>query len=306
MTLTVHSSLQGLNEKVESGAVWSRADGLQLLASFDVIDIGRLAEAARVRLLGNVTTVVEAASLRLEELASLADRGAELGANHGLLLLRDPKGWIYDQPYAAYLEAIRSLAARLPVGTTLAIYSTDTVKALAKQGERDLAATLTDLWTAGIRLIAGGEELAVHEAAHMVGLRTVVDLPTMADRDSSGPGPSTPEEAFVDALLAVRDLQAKTEGFVAARVALPARLSGVPDAKQIACARLLLQNIPHLSLGWGALMLKAAQVLMHFGIDDLGPIQSAKADLTEMAFQIRQTGRQPLLRNGLFETIREL
>lgn len=296
MAISVHSSLHALAEKVESGAVWNRADALQLLASYDVIDIGRLAEAVRVCLVGETTAVVEAVSLRLEEIEGLADRGAAAAGQSGLLLLRDPKGWAYSQPYVAYLEAIRTLAARLPVGMTLALHSTEMVKSLAKLGERDLAATLTDLWTAGVRLIAGGDDLTVHAAAHEIGLRSVVDLPA---------SPESPE-AFVDALLAVRDLQTKTAGFVAAHVALPARLSGVPDAKQVACARLVLQNIPHISLGWGALMLKAAQVLMHFGIDDLGPIQSAKADLTEMAYQIRQTGRQPLLRNGLFETIREL
>lgn len=295
MAITVHSSLQALADKVESGAPWSRAEALELLASYEVIDIGRLAEAARVRLLGDSTSVVEAVSLRLEDLESLPTRGLEAAGQSGLVLLRDPKGWAWNQPYEAYIEAIRAMAAGLPVTTTLAIHGTETVKALAKLGGRDLAATLTDLRQAGIRLIAGGEELAVHAVAHEIGLRTIVDLPT---GDSSA--------GFVDGLLAIDSLQARTEGFVAARLTLPARLSGVPDAKQLACARLVLQRIPHLSLGWGALMLKAAQVLLHFGVDDLGPIQPEKADLKEMAYQIRQTGRQPILRNGLFERIREL
>lgn len=296
MAISVHASLHALAEKVETGAEWSRADALALLASYDVIDIGRLAEAARVRILGETTCVTVATALRLEELESLAERGVEAAAESGLLLLRDPKGWQYDRPYGEYLSAIGALASRLPVGTTLALHSTEMVKALAKLGERDLKATLADLWTVGVRLIDGGEDLAVHAAAHEIGIRSVVELAAAPES----------REPFVDHLLAVRELQAKTNGFVAARVALPARLSGVPDAKQVACARLVLQNIPHIGLGWGALMLKAAQVLMHFGIDDLGPIQSAKADLAEMAYQIRQTGRQPRVRNGLFETIREL
>lgn len=296
MTISVHASLHALSEKVETGAEWSRADAMALLASYDVIDIGRLAEAARVRIVGETTFVTVATSLRLEELESLAERGAEAAAESGLILLRDPKGWTYDRPYGAYLAAIGALASRLPVGTTLALHSTEMVKALAKLGERDLKATQADLWTVGVRLIDGGQDLAVHEVAHEVGIRTVIEISEMPEA----------QESFVDTLLAVRALQAKTSGFVAARVALPARLSGVPDAKQVACARLVLQNLPHIGLGWGALMLKAAQVMMHFGVDDLGPIQSAKADLKEMAYQIRQTGRQPLLRNGLFETIREL
>jgi 2-iminoacetate synthase ThiH len=292
MAIAVSTSLQALAEKVEAGAPWDREDALQLLASFDVIDIGRLAEAARTRMLGTVTSVVEAASLRLEVLETLPERGVEAAGANGLLLLREPNPW--TEPYSAVLAAVSALAARLPVSTTLALHSTDLVKALAKLGDRDLIAALTDLWTAGIRLIAGGEDLAVHTAAHQVGIKSIVDLTTAA--------PESPE-AFVDSLLAVRAAQEQTGGFVAGRVALQARLSGVPDAKQIACARLVLQNIPHLSLGWNALMLKAAQVLFHFGIDDLGPIQPDKADLKEMAYQIRQTGRQPALRNGLFETI---
>lgn len=297
MAISVHASLHALAEKVETGAEWSRADALALLASYDVIDIGRLAEAVRVRLVGETTSVTEATSLRLEELETLAERGFAAAGTSGLVVLRDPKGWTYSAAYGAYLDAIRSLAVQLPAGTTLAVHSTEMVKSLAKLGERDLTATLADLWTAGVRLIDGGEDLSVHAAAHEVGIRTVVDL-------AVAPAEST--DAFVEQVFAVRELQAKTNGFVAARVALAARLSGVPDAKQVACARLVLQNIPHIGLGWGALMLKAAQVLMHFGIDDLGPIQSAKADLAEMAYQIRQTGRQPRLRNGLFETIREL
>lgn len=297
MAISVHASLHALAEKVETGAEWSRADAMALLASYDVIDIGRLAEAVRVRLVGEATSVTEATSLRLEELETLAERGFAAAGESRLVLLRDPKGWTYSASYGAYLDAIRSLAVRLPAGTTLALHSTQMVGALAKLGERDLAATLADLWTAGVRLIDGGEDLAVHAAAHEVGIRSVIEI-TVAPADEV--------ESFVDRLLAVRELQAKTNGFVAARAALAARLSGVPDAKQLACARLVLQNVPHIGLGWGALMLKAAQVLMHFGVDDLGPIQSAKADLKEMAYQIRQTGRQPLLRNGLFETIREL
>lgn len=297
MAISVHASLHALAERVETGAVWSRADAMALLASYDVIDTGRLAEVVRVRLAGETTSVTEATSLRLEEIESLAERGLAAAGESGLIQLRDPKGWTYSASYGAYLDAIRSLAVALPAGTTLAIHSTEMVKSLAKLGERDLTATLADLWTAGVRLIDGGEDLEVHAAAHEVGIRTVVTLVV---------APAEAMEPFVEQLFAVRELQAKTNGFVAARVDLAARLSGVPDAKQVACARLVLQNIPHIALGWGALMLKAAQVLMHFGVDDLGPIQSAKADLKEMAYQIRQTGRQPLLRNGLFETIREL
>jgi aminodeoxyfutalosine synthase len=295
MAISVHSSLRELAEKVEAGAVWTREDALQLLASFDLIDIGRLAEEARRRQSGDATSFVVAESLRLEELGALADRAQEAEARGaGLILLREPRTW--SEPYSAYLEAIRSTAARLGEGTTLALANTALAESLARLAARDVPAALTDLWTAGIRLIAGGEELTVHKAAHQVGIRSVVDLPAEA--------PSA--EAFVDAVLAVRALQEETGGFVAARLALPARLSGVPDAKQIACARLLLHNIHHLSLGWNALIMKAAQVLMHFGVDDLGPVQEQKADLKEMAYQIRQTGRQPVLRNGLFEPIRDL
>ena len=88
----------------------------------------------------------------------------------------------------------------------------------------------------------------------------------------------TPEER-VEHLLALRGQQDKSHGFNAfiplafhpANTELKAmeRTSGLDDLRVTACARLLLDNFPHIKAYWIMLGPKLAQVALNFGADDL-------------------------------------
>lgn len=99
-------------------------------------------------------------------------------------------------------------------------------------------------------------------------------------------------EERVDHLLKLRALQDETNGFVAfiplAFHSKNTKLSHLPattafdDLKNIAVARLLLDNIPHIKAYWVMLSEKLAQVALSFGADDLdGTIVEEK--ITHMA-----------------------
>jgi aminodeoxyfutalosine synthase len=129
-------------------------------------------------------------------------------------------------------------------------------------------------------------------------------------------------EHRVDHLLRLRDLQDEIGGFVA-HVPLPYLSGGnelfseiIPpngalDIRQIALARLMLDNIPHIKAYWRALGMKTAQVALRSGADDLeGTIgrervmESAGTDapsslsVHSLESLIRQAGLEPYRRDS--------
>jgi aminodeoxyfutalosine synthase len=163
----------------------------------------------------------------------------------------------------------------------------------------------------------GDRWLAIHRAAHRLGMRTNVTMlyghiETAAER--------------VDHMLRARALQDETGGFQAF---IP--LAFHPDNNQMrklpapsasdtlrvhAVARLLLDNIPHVKAFWVATGLDTAQASLWFGVDDLdGTVQEERiyhmagattpesmtpADLQRL---IGSAGRQPVERDTLYNVI---
>jgi aminodeoxyfutalosine synthase len=94
--------------------------------------------------------------------------------------------------------------------------------------------------------------------------------------------------------------------------------TGTQDLREIAVARLLLDNIPHIKAYWVMIGPKLAQVALSFGADDVdgtvkeelithmagGETSGAMAD-TELIRLIRDAGRQPVERDTLYNVIKE-
>jgi aminodeoxyfutalosine synthase len=86
-------------------------------------------------------------------------------------------------------------------------------------------------------------------------------------------------EQRIDHLLAIRDIQDQTGGFLAfiafqfhpdnTKLSYLKRTSSWEDLKMIAIARLLLDNIEHTKAFWMMLTLPIAQIALFFGADDL-------------------------------------
>ena len=93
------------------------------------------------------------------------------------------------------------------------------------------------------------------------------------------------------------------------RVAAPRPATGYADVRQVALARLLVDNIDSIQVDWSVYGPKLAQVALAFGADDVdavSPIDSIelgwrRAPLEEIVRNISAAGLAPMQRNGRFE-----
>lgn len=118
--------------------------------------------------------------------------------------------------------------------------------------------------------ISGQKWLEIMEIAHGLGLKSNVTMLT-------GIG-ETPEDK-INHMLAVRELQDKTGGFMAfiplfchyenTEISSLNKLTGVEILKEFAIARIMLDNIPHIKAFRIQTGTKLAQISLSFGVDDL-------------------------------------
>jgi aminodeoxyfutalosine synthase len=92
--------------------------------------------------------------------------------------------------------------------------------------------------------------------------------------------------------------------------------TGFEDVKNIAVARLLLDNFPHIKAYWIMMTPKVAQVAQRFGADDLdgtvveekiyhdaGATTSQSLRREELLRLIREAGREPVERDTLYRPV---
>ncbi len=165
--------------------------------------------------------------------------------------------------------------------------------------------------------ITGEEWIEVARTAHRLGLKTNCTMLY---------GHIENEEDRVDHLLKLRALQDETGGF---QTFIPLafhpdntplqhvpKTTGFDDLKNIAVARLLLDNIPHVKAYWVMMTPRIAQVAQRFGADDVdGTIVEEKiyhdAGATtaqslrrgELLHLIRESGRDPVERDTLYHPV---
>jgi aminodeoxyfutalosine synthase len=93
-------------------------------------------------------------------------------------------------------------------------------------------------------------------------------------------------------------------------------LAGFADIKNIAVARLMLDNIPHTKAYWVMMTPRIAQIALRFGADDIDGIiveeriyHDAGATTTqglrraELLHLIRKAGREPVERDTLYRPV---
>jgi aminodeoxyfutalosine synthase len=161
--------------------------------------------------------------------------------------------------------------------------------------------------------------LAIHKAAHRMGLRSNCTLLY---------GHIETVEERVDHLIRLRTLQDETGGFQTfiplafhnennALEQLPGP-TGIDDLRVFAVARLLLDNIPHIKAYWAMLGVKAAQIALWYGADDIdGTVEEEKIykmagshapdalTRSELVRLIRAAGRVPVERDTLYNVLAE-
>lgn len=165
--------------------------------------------------------------------------------------------------------------------------------------------------------IDGAEWISVARAAHQLGLRSNCTMlyghiETAADR--------------VDHLIKLRELQDETGGFQTfiplafhpanTDLSHAGTTTGFDDIRNIAAARLLLDNIDHIKAYWIMMTPRIAQIAQRFGADDLdgtvveekiyhdaGATTSQGLRRSELLRLIREAGREPFERDTLYNQV---
>jgi aminodeoxyfutalosine synthase len=165
--------------------------------------------------------------------------------------------------------------------------------------------------------LSGDEWLETARTAHELGLHSNCTMLY---------GHIEADEDRVDHLVRLRALQDDTKGFVTyiplafhpdnTALAHIAKTTGFMDLKNIAIARLMLDNIPHIKAYWVMMTPRIAQIALRFGSDDLdgtiveekiyhdaGATTSQGMRRGELLQLIRKAGREPFERDTLYRPV---
>ncbi len=167
--------------------------------------------------------------------------------------------------------------------------------------------------------ISGEKWLEIMGEAHNLGINSNATMLT-------GIG-ETPEDK-IDHMLAIREQQDKTNGFLAfiplfchyenTELTQFKSASGLEIMKDYAVARLMLDNIPHLKSFWIQIGTNLAQVSLSFGVDDLdGTVMEEKIthyagaktknalSKEELIHLVKKSGKIPVERDTLYNIVKK-
>ncbi len=243
-----------------------------------------------------------------------------------------------ELPFSYYVEMIRGIKALRP-GVHLQAFTAVEIAHLADIAGLSLKDTLEALKEAGLGSLPGGGAevfsprirqslcsrklspegwLQVAQTAHRLGLKTNATMlygheETLAER--------------VDHLLRLRAAQDETAGFLAfiplafhpknTQLSHLSETTGFDDLKNLAVARLLLDNFPHIKSFWIMIGPKLAQLALTFGADDIDGtvieerithMAGAQTPLgltrQELLHLIQEAGCEPVERDTLYNELR--
>ena len=245
-----------------------------------------------------------------------------------------------DLPFDYYVDLLRGLKERFPSVHLKAFTAVEIgyFSHLTRQPIRQILETLKD---AGLGSLPGGGAeifapavrrmicdhkigahtwLKVHRLAHELGLHSNATMLY---------GHIESAQDRVDHLLQLRHLQDQTYGFQTfiplafhpantelGKLVPGSETSGFMDLKNVAVARLLLDNFPHIKAYWIMMTPRVAQVALRFGADDLDgtvveekiyhdagastPQVMTRAEITRL---IREAGCEPVERDTLYRPV---
>ena len=312
---TFPAPLVELAAKVRDGQRLEAADARLCYTSPDLLHLGRLADAVRRELHGNVTfyninrhinptnICVYTYNCKFCSFAALpgedhawemshedvyrhaAEQGGENVTEFHIVGGLHP-----DLSLEWYLEMMRGLKKRFP-RAHLKAFTAIEIGWFAKLEKISIREVLERMREAGLGSLPGGgaeifhpevreiicdgkldadEWIEVHRTAHDMGIHSNCTMLY---------GHVERIEHRVDHLLRLRDLQDETGGFNAFiplayhpennYLGLRHHTTGSEDLRNIATARLVLDNIPHIKAYWVMITPKLAQVALSFGADDL-------------------------------------
>ncbi|MCY3764181.1 MAG: CofH family radical SAM protein [Gemmatimonadetes bacterium] len=241
-------------------------------------------------------------------------------------------------PYSYYIDIVHAVKEIRPDVAVKAFTAIEWVQ-IARAAKKPLREVMLELKAAGVSSIPGGgaevfsdrvqaemfwtkadsdEWMRVARTAHEVGLPTNA---TMLYGHIENP------DERVQHLVSLRELQDVTRGFLAyiplsfhpertELEDLPAP-TGEADLREIAVARLMLDNFPHIKSFWIMNTIEISQVALWYGADDIdGTIQEyeitrrtyeeTRQVLTrkQLVERIIEAGREPAERDNLYNSVR--
>jgi aminodeoxyfutalosine synthase len=242
-----------------------------------------------------------------------------------------------DLPFQYFLDMVRGLKERFPQ-VHIKAFTMVEIAFFAKLYKMTIKDVLVKLKEAGVDSMPGGgaeifservraiicdhkidgsEWLDTARLAHQVGLKSNATMLY---------GHIENNEDRVDHLVKLRALQDETGGFQTfialafhpenTPLAHLPLTTGMQDLKQIAVARLVLDNFPHIKAYWQMLTPKIAQIALRFGADDIDgtvveekiyhdagattPQGLRRQDLIRL---IKEAGREPVERDTLYRPV---
>src|SRR6478736_4678452 len=245
-----------------------------------------------------------------------------------------------DLPLEYFLDLVSGLKQRFPKVHVKAFTMVE-VAYLARRAKLTIEQTLIKLRESGVDSMPGGgaeifsarvrsiicdhkidgdEWLETARLAHKHGFKSNATMLY---------GHIENDEDRVDHLLKLRALQDDTGGF---QTFIPLafhpdntplqhipRTTGFLDIKNIAVARLMLDNIPHIKAYWIMMTPRIAQIALRFGADDIdgtvveekiyhdaGATTSQSLRRGELLALIRKAGREPMERDTLYRPVQRI
>ena len=243
-----------------------------------------------------------------------------------------------DKSFEWYLDIVRSLHDAFP-RLHLKAWSAVEIARFAQIARRPVRLIIEDLIRVGLGSLPGGGAeifapevrdeicprkadaqtwLAVHRAAHQLGLRSNATMLY---------GHIEHVEHRIDHLVHLRQLQDVTGGFQAfiplsfhpenTRMAHLPKASGLLDLRTMAVSRLMLDNFDHVKAYWISLGLGTAQTALAYGANDLdgtvlrerihheaGAASPQSLTVDELLATITEAGREPVERDTLYRRIK--
>ena len=289
------NALGDIARKVDADERLSDADAYELMSTHDVVGLAALADGMRRRRHDWRTTFVRVAEAGLSGPLPAVVTAGELrlwGAPATL------------DSALARVRQVRSVAGDVPVSA----FDLAELETLAADEGLSLRTLLERLQGIGLELVAEApfdqlqEPRAAIEAANMAGLTIArVTLRTM------------PRDGLVRVFREVADLQ-RAVGVLRNFQPLPRALTpeapttGYADVRQVALARLLVDNVESIQVDWVRYGPKLAQFALSAGADDVdGVAATAGVNGRDQAEEVRQNivaaGLEPVERTGRFDLV---
>ncbi len=346
MNLTALSRLRDSHllpiwEKVAAGERLTRDDGLLLFETDDLLGVGRMADFAKRRRVGDWVFFVINRYVNPTNLCVLscsfcdfARKKGEAGAfEHSiediLGMIKDGVREVHivgghhpDWPFEYYERLIGAIHAQHP-HVQIKAFTAAEIDYFWRRWKIEPREALTRLKAAGLHSMPGGgaeifsrrlqKELRytgkadadrwceIHGIAHSLDIRTNATM-------LYGHIETTAER--VDHLLRLREQQDRSGGFLtfiplAYQIGdtrlVPRQTPPTDDLRTIAASRLLLDNFPHVEAYWVMLGEATASVALHFGADDV----NGTLEDERIAHAAKAESPAGLVREQLFRMIRD-